>query len=291
MASYEYDHTTAAPYSNLDGALIKAPPRLTEQFLLANKLPVWVLTAIPPQSLLTFTIKQGGGLPGSALRIPRSKLPFCVTQAVSPDTLRNGGRDIWAAIEKGMLVLVWPTDAEAMRGTVKSDEDDRAKISKWSSLNAEKSPEVRENERILKAQKVAEANVVQEQEQEQSDPVNARVMDITARVQAGELKLDKAIAEFDDLSDIMVERDYSYAIANAKGGKLREWLQAQLAKGVAPTPVKKKKKGSGSAPEGKKAKRDSGGVFDDAEPEMTDEEREAEAQAEAEARSRQRPYG
>lgn len=296
---YEYNPETAASYQNLDGVMVKPPQRLTAQFLLSNKLPVFVLTAIPPQSVLTFTIKQSGGLPGSPLRINRSKLPFNVTKEVPADTLRNGGKDVWGAVDKGMLVLVWPADAEKMLGSnAKSDEADRQKVSKWSSLNTEKSEAVKENERILKAQKKAEEDAALEQEtnEETADPVNARVMDIMARVTAGELKLDKAVAEFDDLSDILVERDYQYAILNTKSGKLREWLQAALAKGVTPTPVKKpKKKAEEDAPvrTGKKSAKASTteNVFDDSEPEMTEEEKEAEALAEAQARQRQRLNG
>lgn len=304
MAQYQYSQDTAEACRNADGVDIDPPARLTYQFLLNNKLPVWVLTAIPPQSLLTFTIKQGGGMPGQALRIPRSKYPFNVTQDTPPDILRNGGKDVWGAIDKGMLVLVWPSDAEKMNESRPNNEGERNKISKWSTQQATKSKELMENEKILRQAKVAQENAEAEQAAEQQDPVNARVMDIVSRVQAGEVKLDKATEEFDDLSEAMTERDYQYAIANVKGGKLREWLQAQLAKGVV-APAKKPKKAKPAAaaaaddgdesPVPKKPKAAAGkkthDVFDDSEPEMTDEEREEEAAAEAAARQRQRPYG
>lgn len=285
--NYEYDHENASPYKNVDGQTVEPPKRLNYQFLLANKLPIYVLTAIPPQSVLTFTIKQNNGLPGSALRIPRSKVPFCVTSETSIETLRSGGRDIWSAIEKGMLVLVWPSDAENMLGTpTQAEEQTRTRLSRFSTLNAEKSPELLANERIRREAKIAAQNAEAEQEAEQEEPINARVLDITGRVMAGDVKLDKAIVEFENILDVMNERDFAYAITNAKGGKLREWLQTQLAKGAAPAPKKAKKE------EKKKAKaRDTGSVFDDNEPDMTDEEREAEARAEAEARQRQRING
>lgn len=292
---YEYDPENAEAYTNTDGVSVEPPPRLTHQFLLNNKLPVYVLTAIPPQSLLTFTIKQGGGLPGTALRVPRSKFPFNITQEIPPEVLRNGGRDVWAAVDKSMLVLVWPGDAEKMNVGRKSDENERNKISKWSTQNVQKSKEVMENERILRQARVAAENAESEEAAEQSDPVNARVMDVVSRVGSGEVKLDKAIEEFDDLSEVMTERDFQYAITNVKGGKLREWLQAKLASGaVATAPKKTKKKGMAAdvelpAKKAKKAKVEN--VFDDQEPEMTDEEREAEKEAEAMARQRQRPYG
>lgn len=287
--NYEYHHENAETYKNVDGQDIDPPKRLSYQFLLANKLPIYVLTAIPPQSIMTFTIKQNNGLPGSALRIPRSKLPFCVTSETSIETLRSGGRDIWAAIDKGMLVLVWPSDAERMLGSsTKSDEAVRSKLSRFSTLNAEKSPELQENERIRREAKIAAQNAEAEQEAEQEEPVNARVLDIVGRVSAGDVKLDKAIAEFENLVDIMNERDFAYAISNAKGGKLREWLQTQLAKGAAPAPKKVKKDKKVSAKRGDDG-HDVFGDTDDAE--MTDEQRAAEARAEAEARQRQRING
>jgi hypothetical protein len=288
---YEYNSETALPYKNLDGALVEPPARLTQQYLLSNKLPVNVLTAVPPQSVMTFTIKQGGGLPGAPLRINRSKVPTCVTDQFSHDVLRSGGRDIWNSIDKGMLVLVWPSDADTMRGSSQNAESERQKISKWSSLNTEKSKDVLENERIIKAAQAELVNAEQEQQDEQGDPVNARIMDIMSRVQAGEVKLDKAVRELDDLADVLTERDYQYAVANAKAGKLREWLQAALANFIEanpPTPKKKVAKKPNLTAKRPVTKAGGNDVFDDNEPEMTDEEREVEAQAEMAARQRQK---
>jgi hypothetical protein len=289
---YSYEHSKAAPCRNLDGVTIKPPARLSAQFLMQNKLPIWVVTAIPPQSILTFTIKQGGGLPGQALRLQRSKLPQCITAEYPHEALAKGGRDIWNAIDKGMLVLVWPSDAEQLVGG-KQAETERVQVSKWSALNAEKSPEIKEHERIIRQAKDAEKNAQLEADgdDEEHEIVNARVMDIVARSKAGEVKLDKAIAEFDDMGEIMTKRDYAYAIANVRGGKLREWLQGALAKGAAPDKPKKVKKSTDDLVKGKKPARDDNGVFDDSEPEMTDEEKEAEALAEMEARQRQRIGG
>lgn len=295
---YEYDASSAEPYRNVEGAVIDPPARLTPQFLLVNKLPVYVKTTMPPQSNITLTIKQGGGLPGQPLRIERSKYPFCVTEQVAHETLRSGGRDLWGAIDKGMLVLVWPADAEAMLESRKrSGDGDRQRLSKWSALNAQKSPEVAENERIMRQAKMEQENADVEAAAEQQDPVNGRVMDLVSRVAAGEVKLERALDEFETLAEVMEERDFNYAIANLKGGKLREWLQAQLAQMMS-TQKKSKKKNKQKSVEQLSAKQpvkkvatDEGGVFDDSEPEMTEEEAEAEALAEAAARQRQRVNG
>ena len=275
---YSYDQAKAAPAKNLDNILIKPPSRLTSQFVMQNRLPVYVITAIPPQSNVTLTIRSGTGASGEPLRINRNKLPKRVV--FSHEALQKGGRDLWSAIDKGMLVLVWPSDAEKLLQG-KDEIVERQKVSQWSSLNVEKSEAVKSHERNVRDAKAAEEAVELESDQETQEPINARVMDIVSRSKAGEVKLDKAVTEFEDLSETMTERDYQYAIANVRGGKLREWLQGALAKGAQPNPAPKAKK--------IKVKAASDDVRGEAE--MTDEEREQEAIAEAEARARQRLHG
>ncbi len=278
---YEYNQETALPTKNIEGVDVRPPENLTYQFFLQNKLPIWLLnTSAPPMSNIVMTIRQQGQ-PGTGVKLERSKAPQEVM--VPHDQLRTGGRELWTLIQNGVLLLVWPSDAAKMLGG-KVGEQQRKKLSKFSALNAEQSPEMVERARLHKEAQDAQLEAEAEQA-DTANPVNARVMDVVARNVAGELKFDAASAEFDMLEDLLTEHDYSYAITNVKSGKLREWLQTKLAafksaetKKPGKKPATKKARATGGVPS----------ILDNEEPEMTPEEKEIELQEEAKARAKQR---
>ena len=239
---YEYDPKTAVPYLNSNGVLVKPPQRLTHQYLLEHRLPLYVLATFAPQAHYTLTIRRGAGQASTALRIPRSKVPYCVTDQVSAKLLRENGQDLWAGLSKGVLVLVWPSDAERMGTNMAAAEQQRTQLSRWSTLNTTKSKEMMVLEQTIVEAQDATRMLETEVSDDTQNPINARVMDIVSRSVAGEVKLDQAIREFSEMEDTLTDHDLSYAIANVRGGKLRGWLQGRLATAVKTKPTKPKTK-------------------------------------------------
>ncbi len=278
--SYRYNQKTAKPYVSPDGREVAPPPVLTHDFLIRNDIPIWVLIATQPLGMMTLTIKSTTG-DYMALRIPKSKRPFCVTDQIASADLARGGRDLWTAIQKQALLLVWPTDAEAMGGS--SYEADQIMVSKWSAASAAQVNEVAEAVAQDMEAESARSQLVDKADEEENGQIHPKVMDITARVVAKEIKPDRAIEEYDTILDEITERDLKYAVANVSAGKLREWLQKQLAAAsqqAAAAPAKKKKVAS---PYGQ-----SESVFDADESDMTPEERAAERLRAAQAQAKQK---
>jgi len=222
MSDYSYDQAKAKPARNYEGVDVAPPSRLDHQFLVANKLPIFVLNKTRPMGSITLTMKLSTGA-SVAVRIPRDKAPFNVTEEVPHSDIARGGRDLWLSIQKKVLQLVWPSDAEALSGGRFSNGADEASTSVWSSTGKETD----QTKSTQAAVEVAAQDPNGGTEEEVS--VHPKIMDVTARVESGELKVEAAIREYDLLSEEVSDRDLSYAIAHVKPGKLREWLQGKLA--------------------------------------------------------------
>lgn len=281
--AYRYNPKTAKPYVTPDGREIAPPPVLTHDYLIRNEIPLWVLINTQPLGMMTLTIKSTTG-DYMGLRIPKSKRPFCVTDQIASQDLARGGRDLWTAIQKQALVLVWPTDAVDMGGG--SGEADQIMVSKWSAASAAAANEVVEAVKMDTVAESARSGVGGEGADEEEVQVHPKVMDITARVVAKEIKPDRAIEEYDTILEEVTDRDLKYAVANVTSGKLREWLQAKLASAVKAEKKKAKKASVVASPYGNQ--KDS--VFDDDESDMTPEEREAERMRALIAQSKQKAF-
>jgi len=304
LTPYVYNQLKAKPVKNLDGVMVQPPRTLSYQFIVTNKLPLWVLTAIPPHSSYTLTIKKPNG-PGEAVRIRRELFPQCITDDfnVAWEDLARGGQQFHVAFEKGMLILVWPSDGEALSNSSGAKANRRRQeVSKYSTLNANMPTEFANRERNIQAFQDMEKVDESDPDEDAGPPVNARLMDLVSRVLASEVKVGKAADEFEDMLEILTERDYTYAIANLPPGKLREWVQGLFAQDsarlhaeaeaeAAERKSKKLAEAKAAAAAARKAKAEEGddkfNVFDDA-PEMTEEEAALEAAAAAEGRLRQR---
>ena len=222
MSEYTYVQSKAKPSRNYEGIEIAPPTRLDHQFMVANKLPILVLNNTRPMGAITLTMKlsTGASIP---LRIPRDKAPFNVTDEIPHSDISRGGRDLWLSLQKKVLTLVWPSDAQDLFGGRVSNGVDVTQTSVWA--NGGKETEA------VKDTILAQNTAAQDPNGgvEEAVSVHPKVMDITARAVSGELKAEAAIREYDLVSEEVSDRDLSYAIAEVKAGKLREWLQAKLA--------------------------------------------------------------
>lgn len=96
-----------------------------------KRLPIWVVnTATPPATLgLSFTDLNGNRR--KAYQIPKSILPFCITNEVSHNMLRDGGTDLRNMLARGWVKLVTNKSARAYLATDKGrHEIDRLKRNK-----------------------------------------------------------------------------------------------------------------------------------------------------------------
>lgn len=240
---YHYDQQSAEPAINLDGVTVQPPPVLTRHFLMNNKLPVYVVMTTRPTGNMAIAIRPPEGGKSFLLKIPRTKLPVNVTDQMSHDRLRSSANDFWEVVSRGALQLVWPSDAENMLAVDGGGERARVKLSEFSSLNPLPSPRA---DAIEKAQEFGKG-APQANEESVLSEVQPRVVDTALRAEAGDLKVEEAIKIYNDEVEDMTERDLAFALGKAKPGKLRDWLQAQLAKRAGheaqvPVPANRSKK-------------------------------------------------
>ena len=153
---YVYSQQKARPISNLDGVEIKPPAMLTFNFLLTNRLPVWLANNTRPKGkvILQMTLPNGRTRP---IFIERTNLPVCVTDEVGQEMVENGSQDMRTYINKGILTLVWPSDATDIIGTTDAQEElSRLRNSEFSANNTFVSQRVEEmsNKMSIKGESV-----------------------------------------------------------------------------------------------------------------------------------------
>lgn len=110
---------------------IISPERLDAR--IRKRLPIWVInTATPPATLgLSFTDLNGNRR--KAYQIPKSTLPFCISNEIGHNMLRDGGTDLRNMLSRGWVKLITNKSAVAYLKTDKAKyEIDRLKRNKMT---------------------------------------------------------------------------------------------------------------------------------------------------------------
>lgn len=280
---YVYNNQQAKSVINLDGVEVKPPAILSFNYFLTNRLPVWLLNNSRPKGkiVLQMTLPNGRTKP---VFVDRTTLPVCVTDEVGQEMVENGSQDLRAYINKGILALMWPSDALEMINTPEAREElARIRSSEFSANNTFVSQRVEDmNNRNTPIQDTSlQAGSVLANE------INPRVMDFVARFNSNDVQVKDAVGELRVMEDELSGKDLSYIIANIPNGKAKKFAQNLLSQmqstAPAPTAPAPTAKASGS--------RNGGNDYDisrDDGSDLSQEERAAEAIREAQARQHQR---
>ena len=223
---YIYKQKDAQDAVNLDGNQVKPPPMLTFNFLTTNKLPVWIMNNTRPKGkiVLQMTLPNGKTKP---VFIERTTLPACVTDEVGQEMVENGSQDLRTYVNKGILSLVWPSDALAMVGTPEAQEEiARLRNSEFSANNTFVSQRVDD---MGKAASTPMTDTSLQAGSVLATDINPRVMDFVARFNSNDVQVKDAVGELKVMEDELTGKDLSYVIANIPNGKAKKFAQNLLA--------------------------------------------------------------
>ncbi len=228
---YTYDKSKARPVKNLEGKTVAPPDVLDKNYLLANKIPIWVYWNMNlKHARYTFSIGEGNR--GFEIKdADSSQLPYCVTNTVPFKHFVNGMTDFWDTIENQNFILVWPSDVpeaakktsskKASRFAMTDDGEASEEAQRLSKLQDEVALD-RERLSVL-AEGNTDSDVVLD------DQINDRLMSIVASLTAEDIKHDEAIKQIMHIEDDLTKKDLSWAVAKTSG-KTCTYLKGSLAK-------------------------------------------------------------
>lgn len=186
----------------------RTPPKAKLDDLLKDNLPVYVRNRSKPRGEVTVTVFRPDGNP-YLIVVPKTWVPICITDQVSPETLKNSD-DFRLNLQKGLLELLSVEAAqELLNDPDASEELSRLNISKYSSYE----------EDLKSADTVTDFAT----SLENSDQVNPLVRDILGRDVSPSEQYHLMRAE----EDVLNGEDFKYIALNGSG-KVKEWAQSKL---------------------------------------------------------------
>jgi hypothetical protein len=243
------------------------PDHLDLDWLIENKLPVYVRNTTRPRGQIAINFVQVNGR-SKVIKIPRTSLPIHLSRQVSGETIAVSD-DLRQCIMKGVIELIRPDLAYAeLLDPENAHEIQALQLSDFSSKNAFMSPRVSDMQKSIDGKVDANSPSLEPLGVE-TNVLNPRVMSMVEKLINGDMSIKAAMSELKILEPELKDTDCSYMITNGPEGQIRTYVQKILAK-IRGTQVK------------------ASTIEDDAAPEMTPEEAAKEAAREAAARSHQR---
>jgi hypothetical protein len=207
--------------------------RHIDQILDENK-PIWVRNVHKPRGLIILTMTDRSGRV-QKLDIPGVKHPVCLSDRVTPDTLRNS-RDLRDLIMRRVLEIVPPAEAEAYYETNPRAREDVDRAYQYLDYGNPEIRKMRETGRpeddALLYHKQHDAIVVGENpgvslsqpvdpqdvgiaDNDEDGDVQARVKVLVAALTTREKKAREVRSELEGLD--LSEADLAYIVANSQG--------------------------------------------------------------------------
>lgn len=205
----------------------KWPAHLTLEWLLREKLPIYVRNTTRPRGQLgvNFPNLHGSGM--KTEKIPRTHLPVELTGKLSPETI-GASNDLRAMLQKGVLDLVRPDLAwKELQDPENAAETDRLQLSAFSAKNAFLSRRVQDMQQTVD-ERVDPNSPIQPLGIETSE-VTARILRFVEQLKTGDLSIKAAISELKTMEGELTDRDCSYIVANGPGGQIKSYVQKILA--------------------------------------------------------------
>lgn len=189
--------------------MAKQKTTVTLDSLLQANQPIYVMNrSSNPRGNVTITCFRPDGNP-FLITIPKTWVPICVTDQVSPETVKNSD-DFRRQLQNGMLQLLSLDEAKERLSDPDAEEElTRLNVSKYSSFEGD-----------LKA-----IDTVDDfsQSVETVDTINLQVREILGREISDTEKYHLLRAE----EDLLKNDDFKYIALHAEG-KAKEWAEAKL---------------------------------------------------------------
>ena len=203
------------------------PDRLDAR--IRKRLPIWVLnTATPPATLgLSFTDLNGNRR--KAYQIPKSTLPFCITNEIGHNMLRDGGTDLRNMLARGWVKLVTNKSALAYLNTEKAKHEiDRLKRNKMiGSFTGDNIKDY--NLEPFMDKTYSDLRDVAEGRKDFSikpEFVKGAIKDLVVRVEEGTTSVRDAMAELEVMGKLGPD-DLHYMMASSEG-RLKQYASRKL---------------------------------------------------------------
>lgn len=195
--------------------------------LLDSNKRVFVKNTSRPMGHIVLTFISAQGRP-IARPIPRTWIPVCLTDTVSPSDIRNSS-ELRKFINSGILTLIDPEEAtKILESEDARDEEKRLNLSEFSARSAATSRiQAMEGQRqyapSVNTGTPIHDNVV-------LDPVNSRVKATLLQVEAKDLTERDAVAQFRVMEAELTQHDLTYILSQAQNdGALRRFAQQVFA--------------------------------------------------------------
>lgn len=204
------------------------PPTLTLEWLVDNKLPVFVRNTTRPRGQIAVNFPGPHGRV-KVIKIPRTHLPIHLNAQMSYETIITSD-DLRQCIFKGVIDLVRPDLAwTELQDPDNQVETDRMQLSQFSAKQAFVSKRVQDMEKTVDNRVDPSAPQLQTLGVE-TQVINPRIMRFVERMRAGDLPIKEAIGELKTMASELQATDCSYIIANGPHGQVRNYVQKVLAK-------------------------------------------------------------
>ncbi len=205
----------------------KWPSRLTLEWLVENKMPIYVRNITRPRGQLAVNFpKVHGGV--KVEKIPRTHLPVRLNDRMSYDTILAAD-DLRQCIYKGVLDLVRPDVAwKELQDPSNQEETDRMQLSAFSARNTFVSERVQDMEKTVENRVDPNAPSLSPLGIE-TNIINPRIMRFVEQLKNGDISIKAAISELKTMETELTDKDCSYIIANGPDGQIRSHVQKVLA--------------------------------------------------------------
>jgi hypothetical protein len=210
-----------------------APKRLTLDGLLDGNEKVYIQNNSRKAGLLLviqMKDKHGGN---HAFKVPPTKIPICVSEQFSAESIRES-TDLKIMLQKKVLVLVEPAEAEKMLATTEAQEETRALNMSVYADNAPKNA-VRDSLEKLKSASNPEAAVeaadLLKNKTALENAVADKVRGIIASFKSKEKSSKDTLTALRRIDESLSEADLTYIISQCKDETtLRDFAESTLAK-------------------------------------------------------------
>lgn len=162
--------------------------------------------------------EEGSGKP-FPVTIPDVKFPICISDGVTPDSLRKS-QDLRQIIQKGALELLSEEAAELELGdpTIRAEAEDFLRSGRLRRSKA------------AKGEFGIDLNKDFDKMSIENENVNARVIAVTAQLDSQEITAKSAIRQLKNLGGTMTEEDLGYLISKVSNDAVRAFVE-KAAKG------------------------------------------------------------